>query len=313
MLYEIRDIYSYQKKANAPMLSSYNADFWSQYLNNYAYYDRIFKKKYASFFPFDQEGDLDDVAEEFSDDVKSWLMMNDKRYSELFRIQSITDDEKYSLTDNVYEHETVETLKSDSRKNVKGSETITDTTQNIYGSQTDTEDKSKTFGSQTDSEAIEKSYGRQVDERDVSNAYGATQDTETNSTSAFNESGFTNTDQTVKAGTAHTDIINDDITHGSHTDTEDNSYTHGTHTDTEDNSYTRGTHTDNLSNTRVDGQRTDTSDGEGTEETERLRTGNIGVKTVPQMLDDQKTFWVDFSFYNMIFTEISRELLRGCQ
>ena len=338
MLVEIKDIYKYQKEENAPMLSSYNGTFWGSYVSNYAYYDRIFKKKYASFFPYDQEGDVEDVAGDFSDDVKAWLMMNDKRYSELYRINTIVDDEKYSLTDNVYEHEIIEKDTETAGTNIKGSETITDATVNAYGQQSDSERKSASFASRQDSESKSASFASRTDTEDKEHVYGsqlvevdgtvtqgAGEKTTTNSVSAFNDNGWSANDKSLEeeasrtettnmdtTNGAHTDTEDNTFVHGAHTDTETNSYTHGAHTDTETNSYTKGSHTDNLSNTRTDSQRTDTTSGTGSEDIERTRSGNIGVKTVPQMLDDQKLFWISFSFYDFIFGEIARELLRGC-
>lgn len=290
MLYEIKDIYNYNKEESKKMLSMFASseenDFWEPYRNNHEFFDRIFMKKYRSWFPMDQEGTLAEVSEEFAYDVWAWLKINDKRYSELFRINDITDDEKYSLTDNVYEHEIIDRDTSSSGSNIKGSETITDTAVNQYGQQSDSESKSLSRGQQSDSESISKSFG------------AATKTIES-ATSAANESEYSNTDRTVESDAARTDG-------------ETNSYTHGSRSDSESNSYTHGSHTDDLTNTRVDGQRTDTSSGSGTEDVERTRSGNIGVRTVDEMLNIHKDMWVDFSFYEMIFAEIARELLRGC-
>ena len=290
MLYEIKDIYKYNKEESKKMLSMFDSseenDFWKPYRDNYVFFDRIFMKKYRSWFPMDQKGTLEEVSEEFASDVWAWLKINDKRYSELYRIQTITDDEKYSLTDNVYEHEIIDKDTSSSGSNVKGSETITDTTTNQYGQQSDSESKSASFAQKT------------IDE-DISKTYGTATKTIESGTSAFNESGYSDTDKSVESDATRTD-------------TEDNTVTHGSHTDTETNSYTHGTHTDNLSNTRTEGQRTDTNTGTGTEDVERTRSGNIGVRTVDEMLNIHKDMWVDFSFYEMIFAEIARELLRGC-
>lgn len=290
MLYEIKDIYNYNKEESKKMLSMFSSseenDFWKPYRDNYEFFDRIFMKKYRSWFPMDQEGTLEEVSEEFAYDVWAWLKINDKRYSELFRINDITDDEKYSLTDNVYEHEIIDRDTSSSGSNIKGSETITDTAVNQYGQQSDSESKSLSRGQQSDSESISKSFG------------AATKTIESG-TSAANESEYSNTDRTVESDAARTDG-------------ETNSYTHGSRSDSESNSYTHGSHTDDLTNTRVDGQRTDTSSGSGTEDVERTRSGNIGVRTVDEMLNIHKDMWVDFSFYEMIFAEIARELLRGC-
>ena len=288
MIQEIKDIYEYRRDDNSPMLSPYqpsDIDFWKPYRDNYAYFDRMFMKKYRSWFPMDQEGDLENVAIDFAYDVKSWLMINDKRYSELFRIQSIPDDTKYSLTDNVYENETIGKTTSNSGTFTKGSEQITDSGSNIYGAQTDSETKSK-------------SYGEQHIDNDTSETIGQTQKTTESGTSAFNESGYSDTDKTTENEAARSNSVNVDITNGSHTDSETNGYTHGSHTDT-------------ISNTRTDGQRIDTNSGSGSESITRERSGNIGVRTVDEMLTIHKDTWVDFSFYELIFAEIARELLRG--
>lgn len=289
MLQEIKDIYNYRREDNSPMLSPYepsgDIDFWKPYRDNFAYFDRMFMKKYRSWFPMDQEGDLEEVAVDFAYDVKSWLMINNKRYAELFRIQAIPDDSKYSLTDNVYENETIGKTTSNSGTFTKGSEQITDNGSNIYGAQSDTETKSHI-------------YGEQRIDNDTAETIGATQKTTTNGTSAFNESGFSDTDRSIEAETARSNSVNVDIVNGSHTDSENNGYTHGTHTDT-------------ISNTRTDGQRIDTNSGTGSENITRQRSGNIGVRTVDEMLTIHKDTWVDFSFFEIIFSDIARELLRG--
>lgn len=311
MLVEVKDIYKYQKEEQAPMLSGYTADFWAPYRNNYAYYDRIFKKKYASFYPYDQAGDVEDVAEDFSEDVKAWLMMNDKRYSELFRINTIVDDEKYSLVDNVYEHEIIEKDTETAGTNIKGSETISDQGQNVYGAQSDSESKSASYASRTDTEDKSKVFGQQVVEVDGTVTQGAGEKNTENSISAYNESGYTPVNKSDETEAARTETTNMDTTNGAHTDTEDNTIVHGAHTDTESNTYNKGSHTDSISNTRTDSQRTDTTSGTGSEDIERTRSGNIGVRTVDEMLEIHRRVWVDFSFFDFIFSEIARELLRG--
>jgi len=266
MLYEIKDIYEYNKEENIKMLSGFTSsvdpthDFWKPYRDNYTYFDRMFKKMFSSWFPFDQEGELADVSEDFAEDVKAWLMINDKRYSELYRIQTIADDEKYSLTDNVYEVETIE----------------------------ETGEHSSEFnkGAQTDTEDLERVKGQEQIDTDATSTTGATGKTITGSVSAFNDSSFSNADKSVEADDSREDTLDQTVTEGQRTDTEDNS--------------------------RVSGARTDTDSGSDSKTIERNRSGNIGVKTVSQMLDDQFKTWNGFNFYNLIFNEIARELLRGC-
>lgn len=285
MIQEIKDIYSYQKSVPAPMLSSYSADFWKPYRDNYAYYDRIFMKKYRSWFPMDQEGDLEDIAEEFAEDVKSWLMINDKRYSELFRIQTIPDDEQYSLTDNVFEHEEIETEYGKKVTFNKGEQTIEDAGTNKYGVHETTDNRTLTY----DDHEIETG---------TTDNLGATEKTTINSTSAFNESDYTPTDKSVES--------TDAVENGSSKTVTDKS-----HEDTDNKTITSKAHTDEIGNTRTDGEREDTTEDSGTDTVTRDRHGNIGTVTVDKMLSEHVQTWVDFSFFELIFSEIARELLRG--
>ena len=95
-----------------PLLTDYEStqdvDWWSFYVENFEAFDYQFKQMYKSFVFFDQdpEDTDDEIMEKFGMTVYSWLMMNDKRYSELYRIHAIPDDENYVLTDNYNMNET---------------------------------------------------------------------------------------------------------------------------------------------------------------------------------------------------------------
>lgn len=287
MIYEIKDIYSYDKDHNKPMLSNFTSsaggdvDFWKPYKDNYTYFDRIFMKKYRSWYPMDQDGDLDEIADEFATDVKGWLMINDKRYSELYRMQSITDDESYSLTDNVMEHEEIETEYGKTVTYNKGEQEIKDEGTNDYGLHETTDNRTLHYDDH---------------ETETTENLGATEVTTENSTSAFNDSGYVNTDKSVVSGEA--------VENG-------NTVTSKEHEDTDNRTITSKAHKDEIGNTRTDGAREDTTENTGTDTVTRDRHGNIGVMTVDQMLEIHKNTWVDFSFYEIIFAEITRELLRG--
>ena len=286
MLYEIKDIASYYKEENKPMLSTYGSDFWKPYRDNFNYYDRLFMKKYRSWFPMDQEGDLEEVSKDFTFDVYAWLLTQEKRYSELYRILQIPDDDKYSLTDNVYEVESISEEGSHSSEFNKGAQIDTEDLSATKGQQIDTQDNSRTKGSE------------QID-TDATNTTGATGKTITNSVSAFNDSGFQNADKSVEADDSRQDIVDQTVVDGQRIDTEDLSTTYGSRTDTEDNS-------------RTSGARKDTDEGSNSKTIDRTRYGNIGVKTVVQMLGEQWETWGIMDFYSMVFAEITRELLRGC-
>lgn len=285
--YTIKDIFAQSQSENKPMLSDYNADFWTGYVSNYNYFDRRFKKLYTSWYPFDQdtkEG-RQYVADEFRADVYAHLMANDKRYSELYRINVIQDNDAYSLTNNVdYTEEYSEESHLD-REFTKGTQTDGDTGFIAHGQQTVDEDKSKTIG-------------QQINDEDISRSYGQHTTTDTKSVSAFNASGYSPSEQNSR---------NDDA----HTDTEDNTYTLGAHTDTEDNSVTYGSHRDDTGNTHTEGARTDTTGDDGTKEYTLHKVGNMGVQTVDDMLKKHWDNWSLFDFYGFIFAEISRDLLKG--
>ena len=338
MLYEIKDIASYYKEENKPMLSTYGSDFWKPYRDNFNYFDRLFMKKYRSWFPMDQEGDLEEVSKDFTFDVYAWLLTQEKRYSELFRILQITDDEHYSLTDNVYEVETIEEsgehsstfnkgeqTDTEDLEAVKGSQTDTQDNERVKGSQTDTQDNERVKGSQTDTQDNERVKGQEQIDTDATNTTGATGKTITNQVSAFNDSTFANSDKSVEEDDSREDTIDQTVvegertdtedlstTYGQRTDTEDLSTTYGQRTDTEDLSTTYGQRTDTQDNSRVSGAREDTEEGTDSKTITRNRSGNIGVKTVAQMLEEQWDTWGIMDFYGLVFSEITRELLRGC-
>ena len=95
-----------------PLLTDYQSsqavDWWDFYVENFEAFDYQFKQMYKSFVFFDQDPEDTDaeIMEKFGMTVYSWLMMNDKRNSELYRIHVIPDDENYVLTDNYNMNET---------------------------------------------------------------------------------------------------------------------------------------------------------------------------------------------------------------
>lgn len=101
MLKTVKDMYKYSSENTTQLLSDYSADFWTDYITNYQVYDKLFCRLYRSWFYFLQEHDqtIAEITTDFTEDVYAHLMLNEKKYSELYRIQVI-DDDKYSLLDN---------------------------------------------------------------------------------------------------------------------------------------------------------------------------------------------------------------------
>ena len=101
----IGDVYKKNRADNTMMLSNFagdqDADFWAEYRTNYARYDSVFNRMFNSFFYFMQLEDdsVDEVSDQFRTEVYNHLLMNKKKYEELYRVQVIPDDD-YSLINN---------------------------------------------------------------------------------------------------------------------------------------------------------------------------------------------------------------------
>lgn len=262
-VYNVKDLYTQAQTADTELLSDYTPslipaeDFWKEYRENYRFFDRYFMKKYTSLIPFDQDKDktLSQILTEWRTDVYSLLLANKKRYTELFRVNSIADNDAYSLTNNVdYTETTARDVIFD-----KGQQ------QNVLDGETN--------------------YGQQVVDDDKEFNYNTTDSqgsTTTNSTSAYNDSGYTATDKSETSVNGFTD-------------TQDNSMTYGAHKDERDDTYT-------------DGARHDVTD----EDVTVHKVGNMGVQTVDDMLNKHWNNWDKFKFYDLIFEDIAKNLLRGC-
>ena len=97
----VKQMYDFAQQNETPLLSDYTAEFWNEYLTNYSRYDRIFNRLYKGFYYFNQDANLtaDVVQPEFTEDVYGLLLMNHKKYSELYRVH-VVDDDTYSIIDN---------------------------------------------------------------------------------------------------------------------------------------------------------------------------------------------------------------------
>lgn len=199
-VYNIGDIYAQNMLENKKMLSEYPADFWKPYRDNHTYFDRRFKSLYKSWFPYDQdeaEG-RQAVADAFRMDVYAHLLANDKRYTELFRIENIADNDAYSLVNNVDYTETRQRSEGREGENVKGSENIS----TVYGEQNITHENELVKGERNDIGIMSKS--------------------------AFNESDFSNINKEEFTSGEQTDTEDLSTTYGEHTDTR----SEGSRTDT---------------------------------------------------------------------------------
>lgn len=137
----IADLYKMSKQDDDhfPLLTEFTSaqdvNWWAEYVSNYEVFDWQFRQMFKTFVFFDQdpEDTDDDVMEKFGMTIFSWLGMNDKRYSELYRIHVIADDEAYALTNNYDLHETYSGTSTGASSTITGQRT--DVTIDQIGSQ----------------------------------------------------------------------------------------------------------------------------------------------------------------------------------
>lgn len=104
----INDLYIESKSHNKKLLSDYSSDFWTVYRNNYQHFDRYFKTKYKTFEIREQEPEenITELLTDFNNNVTDFLMINEKRFNELYRVQVVPDNESYNIMENYYLEET---------------------------------------------------------------------------------------------------------------------------------------------------------------------------------------------------------------
>ena len=131
------------------LLSTYSGDFWNEYIQNHKEYDRLFMRMFKSFKYFLQDGSesIDVVLTNFTEDVKLHLMVNSKKYSELYRTY-IVNDTDYMLLDNYNVKESMNKQNSYEGSDVLGKRD--DVTNDTIGAITT--NTTSTIGEQTNSE-----------------------------------------------------------------------------------------------------------------------------------------------------------------
>lgn len=146
----VAEMYKESSENNRKLLSEYASDFWSDYRSNSTYYDNLFKKMYTSYVYFNQTDNesVEEVQVDFTLSVYEWLMMNDKRYSELYRLMLI-DDNEYHIDKNFDVSKTHDNTNNHARTDMYGQQT-TVAIDNIGEQQVDSLDKVTGWNSNTE-------------------------------------------------------------------------------------------------------------------------------------------------------------------
>lgn len=298
----VDDMYNNAKADSEKLLSAFSADFWNDYKTNYVYYDRLFRRMFSCFRFFDQkpinntdvltDEQIEEVRMDFTDAVYDHLLVNSKKYSELYRVSQLTSEE-YPITNN---YDITETKEED----------IDRSGSNVSGARTDT--KGDTYGSYQD--GVTNVLGMQTINEDEdtgarSDSHSTTQGSQSNSRNTgiagFNSSNYSNDANMAETLGSRNDSSSDTIGAQSK-----ETYTViGAKTDTITESHGQRTVTTNESK----GQQTDSFDHSISDNYTLRKVGNIGVKTVSEMLGEHIELWNTYEFYRYIFKEICADLL----
>lgn len=298
----VDDMYNTVKGTETKFLSSFNADFWQEYEQNHTYYDRLFRRMFASFRYFDQKpkvswdeittAEINDLQAEFTDAVHDLLMVNEKKFTELYRI-NVVPDEQYSILNNYDVTETKEEENSSTGTDTFGEKVDSDS--NVYGAVQDS--NTHVEGARTDSTT--ESVGARTDSDSVTQ--GAQSNTRENDIAGFNSSNYSDESRVNESLGARNDTANH--TQGAQSNSKNLNKGEMTTTDTR----TVGTRTDTLTHTH--GEQENTFEHGGTANYTLRRVGNIGVKTATEIMREHKELWSLWEFYTYIFKEICAELL----
>lgn len=320
----VNDMYKDARSSNAPLLSNYEAPFWSEYVSDFSNYDRVFNRLYKSFEYFLQEED-DSVSEcrsNFTEDVKCLLIANSKKYSELYRTYKI-DDEVYSLTDNYDVTESYSGNKSTSIESKLGSRTDSTKTNDVIGSKIDRIENTDIIGAIKNTETMNNggkntnestTYGTKTTNENT--VYGSGSSETVGEVSPMDSNMFYNNNKNSTTTSEKTD--SKQITNSAFTDTKQTTYSAFTdsktinedeRTNTSNNVVNSGEQNNSSNNTYTKGEQSDTHNHNETESYNIRKKGNIGVQTATDMISKHNQFWNSYEFYTLIFKDICKELL----
>lgn len=307
----IDDIYTYCKENNIKMLSPFDADFWEVYNQNHDYFDRLFRNSYRDFVPFSLDTD-DEIADYTTDwifDVYAFLMANEKRYSELWRMQELSDTD-YSILDNYNVRETHSLSGESNKTDTMAARQDSKTTNMTNAAQTISETNSYTHGAVSETDGETTQYGQDSTTKNSTINTGAQSNTREEKVSADNVSTYSPKDYTEDNFGTRQDTTTETDTRAGRTDTKNGTHTEQSRTDNESKQLNKGAHNDSVTESSTTGAHTDTHRTVDSENKTITRRGNIGVFSASKLLEEHRELWTAFNFYKLIFDEIANEFLR---
>ena len=181
----VKELYKIAKQNSDPLFPDFDVDWWTGIYNNDTFedIDMLFTRYYANYEFYSSLEDLFDEytdASAFSDfqqAVYTLFLKNDKKYTELYRIHNIPDDDAYALTNNYDMHESYSGTNSSQGALTTGQRT--DVTIDQIGSQ-NSAGLDKVTGWDSSSENTKDSNTTSVGTREDNHQFTKGQETDTN-------------------------------------------------------------------------------------------------------------------------------------
>lgn len=298
----VKEMYNYSRDNDLKLLSDFDAAFWEEYKLNHARYDKVFSRLYSSFYYIHQEEDftIDVVQSEFSEDVYNFLLINRKKYEELYRIYNISDDD-YKFDNNF-------SVKTTYSKNSAGSGTFN------YGGKTDSVSVTETLGAREDSTNSSQNNSERTDSYSdtigagktiISSKTGKQDNSHVNTVATYNDENFYNKEKSSDLLGERVDESTENITERSNSGKK----VTGSESVETSSTFSKGSQSNSNSSITEKSSYVDSTSNSSNENYTMEKSGLIGNKTSTSLIKEHENYWRLYEFYNRIFSDICSEFL----
>ena len=298
----VKEMYKYSRDNDLKLLSDFDAAFWEEYKLNHARYDKVFSRLYSSFYYIHQEEDftIDVVQSEFSEDVYNFLLINRKKYEELYRIYNISDDD-YKFDNNFSIKTTYSKDSTDSGTFNYGGKTDSVSVTETLGAREDSTNSSQNNSERTDSYSDTIGAGKTT----VSNKTGKQDNSHVNTVATYNDEDFYNKEKSSDLLGERVDESTENITERSNSGEK----VTGSESIETSSTFSKGSQSNSNSSITEKSSYVDSTSNSSNENYTMEKSGLIGNKTSTSLIKEHENYWRLYEFYNRIFSDICNEFL----